>query len=562
LEVLRVKDGLYDLIVIGGGINGTGVARDAALRGMRVLLLEKNDFGAGTSAHSSRLIHGGLRYLAHMEFDLVYESLQERERLLNNAPHLVKPLAMAIPLYPGSKNPPLMVRVGMWLYDLLSCNKRMPPHRMLGRSAFLKQYPSVQDKNLLGGPVFYDAQADFPERICLENVLAAKETGNAELLNHTKVTAIHQDKAGLPRVEFQNVITGHSGRATSQALINASGPWVDAVLQSARGITPKKRTLIGGTKGSHIVIRKFAGGPDTALYAEAKSDGRPFFIIPWRTHYYLIGTTDAHFKGNLEQLAATRDEVEYLLEETNAILPAAGLSLDDVLYTYSGVRPLPYSDEPAGKVTRKHLIHNHAKEGFPRMFSLIGGKLTTYRRLAEEAVDLAIRQAHLKQANHQPWPHSPTGKLHLPGAEGIDDLALYKQKHLEKFRVRYGLPTETIASLINLYGSRAEAVLKLCEENPALKQPIEEHGAGIAAQVAYAVRTEMAQTLDDVMLRRLDTNIANPCAAAEVVSRIMAQELSWPEGKRQAEIAAYYQLIQQTALAFRNETVKQSTLRG
>ncbi|HEY9745538.1 MAG TPA: glycerol-3-phosphate dehydrogenase [Oculatellaceae cyanobacterium] len=545
----------YDLIVIGGGINGTGVARDAALRGMRVLLLEKNDFGAGTSAHSSRLIHGGLRYLAHLEFDLVYESLRERERLLRNAPHLVQPLEMVIPLYQGAKNPPFLVMIGLRLYDAFAWGKRMPDHRLLGRKAFLERYPSVNAARLLGGAVYFDAQANFPERLCVENALSALETGHAELRNHTEVTAIRLAENGLPCVAFRDRLTGREGVATAQVLINAAGPWVDDLLRRTdrrMAVAPNEQPLIGGTKGSHIVVRRFPGAPATALYAEAQSDGRPFFIIPWRQDYYLIGTTDLHFDGNPDHVSATMDEVAYLLAETNAILPDARLTPDDVLYTYSGIRPLPHAPrQKAGKITRKHLVRDHASDGFPRLLSLIGGKLTTYRRLAEQTVDAAICRYRLTRPDGRPWGRSVTGNLPLPGAAGMGELERYVNEQTAMQAV--DLPAEAVAHLIRLYGVRYRAVLALCKEEASLKAPLTEGCADLRAQVRYAVRTEMARTVADVLLRRLCCGLNGDAGlgAVEAVAQVMADELGWSEEKRQEEVAAYRQLIGRTALAFK-----------
>lgn len=549
----------YDLIIIGGGINGTGVARDAALRGMRVLLLEKNDFGAGTSAYSSRLIHGGVRYLAHLELDLVAESLQERERLLHNAPHLVRPLAMAIPLYPGSKNPPFLVQLGMLIYDWLSLGKSIPKHRMLNREEFLTQYPGLRSKNLLGGPVYFDAQADFPERICVENALAAKETGLATLLNHTSVTSIRLADDTLPQVQFQNMLTGETQTVTGKVLINAAGPWVDDVLDHTKAQTqqPFHKRLIGGTKGSHIVVHQFEDGPKTALYVEAQSDGRPFFIIPWRKQYYLIGTTDLHFEGRPDQAVATADEVNYLLAETNYILPTAKLAPGDVLYTYSGIRPLPYSAKgTTGKVTRKHWVYDHASEGFPRVVSLVGGKLTTYRNLSEQAVDQVIRAYKLTQPDGQPWPKCSTRNLPLPGGKGIGNVEMYAEQYVRSASRKQDVPPETVAYLIGFYGSRYEAVLALCKD-ARLKQPLAENVSDIGAQVIYAVRNEMAQTVMDVMLRRLGCGLNGDAGlrTVDVVANLMSEELHWSDEKRQAEVEGYRAFIARTALAFKRTSV-------
>ena len=543
----------YDLIVIGGGINGSGIAREAAERGLAVLLLEKEDFGSGTSAYSSRLIHGGLRYLANLEFDLVAESLRERELLLRHAPHLVRPLPMAIPVYAYSEKPRWMIGLGMLLYDLLSWGKSMPAHRMYGKAGFQARYPGINTERLQGGPVYYDAQVELPERICVENVLAAKETGNATVLNHARVTGFLIEQSTVQGVLFTDALSGQRYTARGKAVINASGPWVDALMGLADS-HPARR--IGGTKGSHIVVRRFAGGPETALYVEARSDGRPFFIIPWREDYYLIGTTDLRFEGNLDAVAADRDEIAYLLAETNHVLPGAKLTVRDVLYSYAGVRPLPYTQgKTAGRITRKHLIEDHARNQrhpLKGLVSIIGGKLTTYRSLAEEAVDYVIRAYAIRQTDGSGIPPSDTRRKPLPGGVGIEDWPTWKKTQKAALSERYELDEPMVSRWLSIYGSRLERVLALTLENPDWKRPLYAGCQSIGAQVVYAVRAELACSVQDVMLRRLgcalDADVG--LKALEPVSQLMATELGWDQARLNAEVAAYKTLVETRNLAF------------
>jgi glycerol-3-phosphate dehydrogenase len=357
----------YDVVVIGAGINGAGIARDAAMRGLKVLLIEKGEIGAGTTSASTRLIHGGLRYLEHFEFGLVYESLRERETLLRIAPEFVRPLAMVIPIYKQSRRGWLTIRAGMILYDLLSWGKSLPRHRMLSRAETRERWPGLNPEGLIGSTLYYDAQVEFPERLVLANVQSAQEFG-AEVLTHTRVTGLTGKG-----VEFGDRF------AEAGVVINAAGPWIDLVLAPVK--SPK---LIGGTKGSHIVVAPFQGAPENAIYLEARSDGRPIFIIPWNK-LYLIGTTDVPFNGDPDQVQCEDWEIDYLLSETNLALPGAQLTRDNILQTYSGVRPLPYQSS-----TRRHFIREHPQ--LPNLLSIVGGKLTTYRSLAEECVDLIFRK--------------------------------------------------------------------------------------------------------------------------------------------------------------------------
>ena len=379
--MVRVTDkSRFDVVIIGGGINGAGIARDAAMRGLKVLLIEKGDLGCGTTTASTRLIHGGLRYLEHFEFGLVHESLREREILLRIASHLVKALPITIPIYKQGKRGRLTIRAGMVLYDLLSWGKSLPNHRMLSRSESLERWPGLNPDGLVGSALYYDAQVEFPERLVAANVRSAKEF-SAQVLTHTRVTSLAVEDGKVSGVGFNGEFVD------AGIVINAAGPWIDLVLERAPVESPK---LIGGTKGSHLVVSPFPSAPSNAIYLEARSDGRPIFIIPWNK-LYLIGTTDVRFEGNPDDVRCEQWEVDSLLAESNLALPGAGLTRESILYTYSGVRPLPVTGEKNEEsITRKHFIREHPR--LPNLLSIVGGKLTTYRSLSEECVDLIFRK--------------------------------------------------------------------------------------------------------------------------------------------------------------------------
>jgi len=374
----------FDCIVIGAGINGAGIARDAAMRGLKVLLLDKADIASGTSSASTRLIHGGLRYLEHFEFGLVRESLRERETLLRIAPHLVRPLAITIPIYKHSKRGPLTIRAGMIAYDLLSTGKSLPRHRMLSPAKTLEQIPGLNRDGLLGSAVYFDAQVEFAERLVLENVLDARERG-ARVFTYAPVIKLAAESEDVMAVEFVSDEQTQCARAC--VVINAAGPWVDQLLERAPVAGSR---LIGGTKGSHIVVPAFEGASSNAIYLEAQSDRRPFFIVPWNGNY-LIGTTDVRFEEDPDCARSEDWEIDYLLAETNRAFPGAGLTRASILFTYSGVRPLPWTrNEAEQSITRRHFIREHPR--LKNLVSIVGGKLTTYRSLAEECVDLVFRK--------------------------------------------------------------------------------------------------------------------------------------------------------------------------
>ena len=406
----------YDLIVIGGGINGVAVARDAALRGLKTILIEKGDFGGGTTSWSSRLVHGGLRYLEYFEFNLVRESLREREILLQTAPHLVKPIQMTIPIYAQGSRSYWEIQAGMVLYDLLSYDKSLPNHRMLGEKKLQQLFRAVEPEGCRGAAQYYDAQVEYAERLCLEIVLSAQEAG-ATLLSYVTVTQLQRKDSRISSLVCRDSETGEAFTVHGHAqtvVINTSGPWVDQVCRSGiQGNAPApvgKTRKIGGTRGSHIIVDKFPGAPDEALYVEALTDGRPFFILPW-LGMCLIGTTDIRFEGDLDKVHASNDEVDYLLNETNRVIPTAQLTRKSVKFTYAGVRPLPYTEsKKTSGITRSHILYDHTSEGVENMVSLIGGKLTTHRQVGEEMVDAALKK------QKKPRSHSATREAALPGA--------------------------------------------------------------------------------------------------------------------------------------------------
>src|SRR2546423_923067 len=280
----------FDVIVIGAGINGAGIARDAAMRGLKVLLIDKGDTGSGTSSWSTRLIHGGLRYLEHGEFGLVRESLRERETLLNIAPHLIRPLPILIPIYKGARRGPWTMRAGMFAYDILCLNKTLPRHRMLSLAEAVKRAPGLNAEGLLGAALYFDAQVEFAERLVFENSLSAFDHG-AIVATYSRLDKLIIEGEIARGVEFTNQLTDESHSARGKILINAAGPWVDRLWDHVGAGSPR---LIGGTKGSHIIVAPFPGAPTSALYVEAETDHRPFFIIPWNGRY-LIGTTDIRY---------------------------------------------------------------------------------------------------------------------------------------------------------------------------------------------------------------------------------------------------------------------------
>lgn len=472
----------YDVVIIGGGINGAGIARDAALRGLTVLLLEQNDFGSGTTSWSSRLIHGGLRYLEYGEIPLVYESLRERRVLQTTARHLVRKLRINIPVYEHSRRGLLLLRAGMIAYDLLSLGKPLPRHRVLGREEFLRNEPGVNPSGLRGGVQYYDAQVPYAERLVIENIIAAERAG-AVVRNYSRVTAIDVQDGQVKRLLYSDHKTGAESEVDAKIVVNATGPWVDTVLATMNLSMPR---LIGGTKGSHIIVGRFKGAPRDAFYVEADADGRPLFIIPWNNQY-LIGTTDIRYDGDPADVGASDAEIEYLLSETNRIFPQANLGTQDIHYAYAGVRPLPHRAGPESAITRKHIIlRHHDAKG---LWTVIGGKLTTYRSLSEDVVDRIVRNNGLKASACR------TREENLPGANSLEEA----EAELRQFQK---LTPECRERLLGVYGGRLSRILELARDEPHLCATVDPQQTVLAAEVIFSLRCEFATNLIDILHRR------------------------------------------------------------
>jgi glycerol-3-phosphate dehydrogenase len=513
----------FDVVIIGGGINGAGIARDAAMRGLRVCLVEQADLGGATSRWSSRLIHGGLRYLEHLEIGLVRESLAERETLLATAPHLVRPLPMLIPIYRGARRNPQTIRAGMWMYDLLSSGKSLPRHRMLSSAETHARLPELASANLLGAASYADAQVTFPERLVLENALAARRAG-AVVRTWTCAERLLVEHGNVVGIAARDLRTGAVETVVAPVVINAAGPWVDRVLGSVAGAHGKAPRLLGGSRGSHIVVDALPALGDTACYAEAGADGRPFFVIPWNG-LTLIGTTDIAFDGDPADAHASEGEIDYLLGETCRLFPAVPLTRQSIYYSYAGVRPLPQaSGRDQAAITRRHHIHHH-REFARGLFSVVGGKLTTYRHLAEEVVDRIARHMGRELAACK------TDKRPLPGAS-----ASVKDVH-DALYASTALRPAALQRLIGLYGSRAADVAELAERHPGLQREICPLRHVIAAEIVFAFEAELASNLSDVMMRRTMLGLERDlgCSVFPAVLETARVHFGWGAGRIEEE---------------------------
>jgi glycerol-3-phosphate dehydrogenase len=434
---------------------------------------------------------------------------------------------MLIPVYRGARRGSATIRAGLVAYDLLSLDKSLARHRMLSPAEAIARAPGLNVEGLKGAGLYYDAQVEYAERLVVENALSAREHG-AVVLTYARVEQLITEGGAVRGVEFTDLRGGGRHTARAPLVVNVAGPWVDEVLAGVSSGQAQK--LIGGTKGSHIVVAPFPGAPATALYTEAHEDARPFFIIPWDGKY-LVGTTDTRYEGDLDRVEADEREIDYLLNETNRLIPSARLARSNVLYTYAGVRPLPrLSEGGEAGLTRRHFIHRNMA-GFPRgLVSIVGGKLTTYRSLAEQTVNLLFKELG------RPSPPCLTAQTPLPGAASGD-----LEAFAGAFKNDSKLPLKSCERLLKLYGVRAGEVVQLASEDDELRELLCPETGSIGAEIIFSFREELAETLCDSLLRRtmIGLNRAAGLDAVERAAGLARRHFGWDDVRAAREVAAY-----------------------
>ena len=526
----------FDVVVVGAGVNGLGIARDAALRGLRVALLEQDDICSGVSAWSGRLVHGGLRYLEHRDFALVRESLRERELLFRLAPHLVKPVRLLMPFYTHNRRPPWLIRVGMVLYDALSFDKKTGRHEILDRAGVTARFTGIGQDGLTGSAVFTDGQVEDAERLCVELAVAAAGDGAVIRTKARVEEPLHGADGRVSGVRFRDLRPRGDGElhdVQAKVVLNVAGPWIDRIFR--RG-APGQPRLNGGTKGSHLIVDPFPGAPTDVVYYESQADGRLVLVIPWRGRY-LLGTTDIRFEDDPDEARCDADEMTYILGEVNTLVPGANLTPDDVLYTYSGVRPLPYApDKSESAVPRTHILHEHGA-GLEGVVTVVGGKLTTYRQLAEDAVDDVFRRLGRRA------PKCVTARLPFPGA-------LADPAPLRADLIAAGVPERTADRLLTLYGRRAADVVAEAAGDPDLLAVFDDDTGAIGAELLFAVRRDFAVTLADVLARRvlLAFEPGHGLDSVDRAAALLGDRLNWDEARRKEEIEGYRRWLDHLAV--------------
>ena len=513
----------FDLIVIGAGINGVGIARDAAARGLRVVVIEQDDICSGVSAWSGRLAHGGLRYLEHLDFALVRESLRERELMILLAPHLVKPLRLIMPLYAHNKRPAWLIRIGMVIYDLLSFDKKTGGHEVLNKAATQKRFAGIATDGLNGATVFTEGQVEYAERLCVELAVAAAADG-AVIRTKAQVEEPLIEAGHVVGVKYRDLVTDTLHDVQAPVVLNVAGPWIDRIFK--RGAPPQRR-LNGGTKGSHLVVDPFPGAPKDVVYYESKTDGRLVLVIPWMGRY-MIGTTDIRFDDDPSDARCSAAELNYLLGEVNQLIPQAKLTSQNVLFTFSGIRPLPYAPGVVeGKVPRSHVLHDHAPD-MPGLVTVVGGKLTTFRQLSEDAVDDVFRRLGRKS------PPCTTKQRPTPGA-------VFDANELRGSLIQHGLSQHSADRLIGLYGSRAREVILETADDKSLLKVVHEPSGAIGAELIFAMKHEFARSLTDVLARRLLLAFqpSHALESVDAIAQLVGDRMGWTAKQCAAEIAEY-----------------------
>jgi glycerol-3-phosphate dehydrogenase len=531
----RLADEQFDVVVIGGGITGVGVALDAASRGLRTALVERDDFASGTSSKSSKLVHGGLRYLQQREVRLVYDALHERQRLRHNAPHLVKVLPFLIPVFSrdGVINPKLARAMGsaMWMYDLTGGMRIGKLHKRIDTAQAVEYMPTLPAERLAGAYLYYDAQAD-DARLTLTIARTAALDFDAVLANQCAVVGLLKDSRG--RAAGVSVeADGQRFDVRATAVVNATGVWSDEVRALDEGSHPDS---IRPAKGIHITVPWSKVQNTIAVVAPVPKDKRSVFVVPWGREFTYIGTTDTDYDGSIDDPQCTSNDIDYLLDAINVSV-TTHITRDDVLGTWAGLRPLVKraTSGRTADLSRRHAVSTSASG----VVTITGGKLTTYREMAADTVDAVVAEAS-DDARARVSRSSRTKRLRLRGADGYDSL------------LASASGDAMLTHLVDRYGAEAGSIRALADADPKLREPLVDGLPYIKAEALYAARHEMAQSVDDVLSRRTRARLLSrdeSAAAASAVAAIIGPELGWDAATQSDQAARYRAIVDRERLA-------------
>ncbi len=527
----RLQQERFDMVIVGGGITGAGILVEAALRGLKVALIEKGDFAHGTSSRSSKLVHGGLRYLEQYAFGLVFESTQERSRLMRLGSHLIRPLPFLMPVFGNSPHSLWFINAGLWLYDVLGTFRNYRMHRRLGRANLLEREPTLRPEGLKGGLLYYDAVTD-DARLTLENILSGYRAGGVPL-SRMQAVGLTLKNGRVSAIEVQDQLSEQRFAVQTGCVVVAAGPWTETVMQ--RLGCPTQGPYLRPTKGIHVVLPHSVLPLSHAVVLSSPSDHRMMFAIPWKGAT-IVGTTDTDWNGDPDAVFATRADVQYVLEAVRHHFPALTVRDTDVIGTWAGLRPLIREEGVAESKTSREEQVTVSPGG---VVAIAGGKLTTYRLMAVEAVHAARR-------------FLPSG---FGGSSGTQHQLLFyeggtpteegRNQALSALEDGMGLSREVAAHLLNIYGGSVHEILGRAAGDPSLMSPIHPALPYLRVEVLYAVENEMALTLEDFMVRRTPIFFLLPdqgWSVARDVAELMASRLGWSKTRVQQEIDALARL--------------------
>jgi glycerol-3-phosphate dehydrogenase len=520
----------FDVLVIGGGITGAGVARDAALRGLRVGLVERRDFAVGTSSRSSKLIHGGLRYLRQGDVGLVREAASERRVLRRVVPHLAQPIEMLVPV--ATRWAYAKVGLGLWAYDRLTRVRAEERHRMLGRAEMRALEPRLRAEALYGAGLYFEGLTD-DARLVLETLKSAATLG-AVVSNYAEVIRLLSENGRLTAAVVRDTTAGTEFAVRASVIVNAAGPWVDAV-RLLGGAAERPRLRL--TKGIHLVLRR-ERLPVSRIVAISTSDNRSIFVVP-RGHVVYVGTTDTDYDGRYDDPQITAEDVAYVLDAVNVVFDVDRISESDVVSAWAGLRPLL---QQAGKSPTEISRKDEIMLSPAGLISIAGGKLTTYRKMAERVVDTIVKRLSA-DGRRLPVQRGESDRMRLSGGETGDDLTAFTIRMKQRWT---NVAVDIIERLVVLYGSNVDRIADAMMRDPALAQRCAPDMAVTRAEVAYAVHAEMALTLEDVLERRARLflwDVHNGLTVAAEVARLMGALLGWDAARVDAELADYRQHV-------------------
>ena len=534
----------FDIIIIGGGISGACIAYEGASRGLKIALVEQGDFGGATSAATSKMIHGGLRYLAKLELDLVRESLRERRILSNIAPNFVHPIPFLISLYKGSKTPHVLLKIGMILYDLLSFDKgwltdkskKMPRHKTISKEEVRAAVPKANTEGLEGAYQYYDCINHFPERFTLAFLKSAYKHG-AQIANYARMNEFIVEtqtsgRKSIKGITVTDILNQKNYELRGDLVINCAGPWADLVLNKIDQSSQNEVKQLRRSEGIHIVTKKLI---DKCVFSGSTHEGKHFFIVPYRNHT-LIGTTDKEYVGHPKDWKVTKEAIVELLNTVNDYYGnGETIAYQDIVYTYGGLRPLVSNDnEDVYNASRKYEITDMSERGIEGMLVVEGGKWTTSRGLAELVINKAFKKLNIKAIK------SGTSTTYVEGSK-ISNLELFTK---EKQSLYKDYTKDQIRYLVNSYGTEIDAVMELTQENQEWSKAITDDGENMG-QIVYAIRNEMAYTLSDILLRRTGIGLLGHPGKNNLdeIANLAARELDWTDEKKRQEIDAVNKLL-------------------